>query len=66
MKGLRMSEDEKETQKGTVNLTLVRPGSTREEMKQAAIDLYRHLTGKDPTEEHLADLEKRLDKDETK
>ena len=60
-----MSKDEKETKKGTVEYTLVRPGSTREEMKQAAIDLYRQITGKDPTAYDLADMEKRLDEDET-
>ena len=47
--------------KGAVDRTLVKPGSAREEMKQAAIDLYKELTGKNPTEEDLAIMDERLD-----
>lgn len=53
-----MSDRKKETPHA--DLTLVRPGTTPEEMKQMAIDLYRKITGKEPTAEDMASMGRRV------
>lgn len=37
----------------------VRPGNTREVRKEQALDLFRKLSGREPTDQELSDLDQR-------
>ena len=40
--------------------TLVKPGTTPEELKQTAINMLKAITGKEPTPEDLANMDAKV------
>ena len=48
--------------KARAEYTLVKPGTTREKIRQASIDLFRKIQGREPTQAELQDLEIEIEK----
>ena len=61
-----MTDRERDTpdtpDKSGKSLSLVKVGSTLESRRQAVIDLFRQLSGREPTDQELKDMDKVLNK----